>query len=406
VRPTDLLLFTRARLDAQHATKALYAERLAPDFSIFDFLDTRENGLSRVIAWLLDPSGSHAQGERFLIAFIEWLGFGDDWKDRAGSARAWTEVSSGAGSEPGYIDILLRLGDRAVGIENKPSAADQPRQVERYLAHLAHHYPEGHCLLYLSGSGEGPSASSLKPELAAKEIECGRLVVRGYPALITWLESCLCRCRAPSVSVAIEGLAKHIRSEFMGVEDIHGASDLAEAVCENERMVEAALAIFEAEEPIRALIIDRFYRTIREETALRHGWHVIRSDIGPERHTAVLIGFAPQATIGFGFQFDQSRYGWLFYGVASEDGRPLPARAKSTLKSFMGSESGTHYWPVWKNVGPNDRYFPLARRADRDFWLSAYDGRLAKMLVRFVEDAEAALKAAGLLDAIRTRSST
>jgi hypothetical protein len=48
----------------------------------------------------------------------------------------------------------------------------------------------------------------------------------------------------------------------------------------------------------------------------------------------------------------------------------------------------------------------LARRADRDFWLSAYDGRLAKMLVRFVEDAEAALKAAGLLDAIRTRSST
>lgn len=67
------------------------------------------------------------------------------------------------------------------------------------------------------------------------------------------------------------------------------------------------------------------------------------------------------------------------------------------------ARSGTHCWPVWKNVGPNDRYFPVARRADRDFWLSAYDGRLAKMLVRFVEDAKAALNAAGLLEAIRTR---
>ncbi|HEX2764872.1 MAG TPA: hypothetical protein VHM92_13655 [Allosphingosinicella sp.] len=59
------------------------------------------------------------------------------------------------------------------------------------------------------------------------------------------------------MTVAIEGFVKHIRREFMGVEDIHGASDLADAICENERMVEAALAIFEAEEPIRALIIRR-----------------------------------------------------------------------------------------------------------------------------------------------------
>jgi hypothetical protein len=191
----------------------------------------------------------------------------------------------------------------------------------------------------------------------------------------------------------------------MGVEDIHDASDLAQAICENGGMVEAALALFEAEHSIRALIIERFNQMVRQEVALRNGWHLIRSNIGPERYSGVLIGFAPDSTIGFGFQFDQARYGWLFYGVASEDGRSLPARTKSALKAFMGSARGTDYWPVWKNVGPNDRHFPLARRADRDFWLAAYDGRLAKMLVRFVEEVEAALKAAGLLEAVRARQS-
>lgn len=401
--PGDLLLFIRGRLVAQRATKALYAERLAPDFSIFDFLDSRENGLSRVIAWLLDPIGSHAQGERFLVAFMGWLGLGEEWKDRAITARAWTEVSIGAGSQRGYIDILVRCGDRALAIENKPSALDQPWQVERYLDDLANRCREGHCLLYLSGSGDGPSETSIAARRAEAEIGRGTLVVRGYPALVSWLESCLSMSRAPSVSVTIEGLAKHVRKEFMGVGDIHEASDLAQAVCENTGMVDAARALLEAERSIRARIVERFDGAVRDKIAGRKGWHVVRSDLGPERHSGFLIWFAADSTIGFGFQFDQARYGWLFYGVASENGRALPPGTKAALKAFMNSQSGTEYWPVWKSVGPNDRYFPLARQADREFWLAAYDGRLADMLVRFVEEAEAALAGAGLMEAVRSR---
>ncbi|HEY5712620.1 MAG TPA: PD-(D/E)XK nuclease family protein [Allosphingosinicella sp.] len=401
--PGDLLFFIRGRLVAQRTTKAVYAERLAPDFSIFDFLDTRENGLSRVIAWLLDPMGSHAQGERFLVAFIGWLGLGEEWKDRAATARSWTEVSTGAGSQRGYIDILVRCGGRALAIENKPSALDQPLQVERYLDDLADKCREGHCLLYLSGSGDGPSESSIATDRAEAEIDRGTLVVRGYPALVSWLESCLSMSKAASVSVTIEGLAKHVRKEFMGVGDIHETSDLAQAVCENSGLVDAALALLEAEPSIRARIIERFDGAVRERIAGRKGWHVVRSNLGPERYSGLLIGFAAESTIGFGFQFDQARYGWLFYGVASENGRALPPRTKSVLKAFMNSESGTEYWPVWKSVGPNDRHFPFAKQADREFWLAAYDGRLADMLVRFVEEAEAALESAGLMAAVRSR---
>ena len=50
----------------QIKTKAALAETEAPDFFPLDFLDARERGLSRIIAWLLNSDGSHAQSTRFL----------------------------------------------------------------------------------------------------------------------------------------------------------------------------------------------------------------------------------------------------------------------------------------------------------------------------------------------------
>jgi hypothetical protein len=402
VTPIDVLHFARGRLNAQRAAKAVYGGRLAPDFPMFDFVGTAEGGLSRVIAWLLDPGGTHAQGARFLAAFLERLGLDDEWMSSAPKARVWTEMSTGTLADVGYLDILIRLGSRSLAIENKPSAPDQPRQVDRYLNSLAENCPAGHCLLYVSGSGDGPSALSIDEERAETEIARGTLIVRGYSALIPWLDVCVSVCRAPSVAVAVEGLIGHIREEFIGVSDVYEALDLATAVCADPAMLDATLALLEAEQPIRGRILARFQQTVRDRIADRNHWHVIRSDFGPERHSAFLIGFAPATEVGFGFQFDKPRYSSLFYGVASEQGRPIPARPKTALKRFLESASGTDYWPVWKSVGPNDRYFTLARHADREFWLAAYDGRLAEMLISFVADAEAALRRAGLWDAIRS----
>ena len=45
--------------------------RAATKFSIFDYLCVRETDLSRIFADLLDPSGSHGQGDRFLSLFLK-----------------------------------------------------------------------------------------------------------------------------------------------------------------------------------------------------------------------------------------------------------------------------------------------------------------------------------------------
>jgi hypothetical protein len=54
------------RLDRKQAT----------GFNVFDFIDPDENKLSDVLAWLLDPKGSHGQGDVFLPQLFEHLGFG------------------------------------------------------------------------------------------------------------------------------------------------------------------------------------------------------------------------------------------------------------------------------------------------------------------------------------------
>lgn len=60
------------KINALETAQALYSRQLSPDFSTFDYINTDELGLSRILAALLDPQGSHAQQESFLRLFVEY----------------------------------------------------------------------------------------------------------------------------------------------------------------------------------------------------------------------------------------------------------------------------------------------------------------------------------------------
>lgn len=100
---------------------------------------------------------------------------------------------------------------------------------------------------------------------------------------------------------------------------------------------------------------------------------------------------------------DTASYGWFYYSLNSVDGVRLPAGLKGAMKGLPGAPKSGTAWPVWKLVGPNDRYFPLATHADRAFWLSAQDGSLAAMVIDFVDAVDKRLRADRLLTAVRSR---
>lgn len=67
-------VLTRVSLRIADHEADIAAQTRAPFYRPFEFVDTSELGLSRILAWMLSPDGTHAQGDRFLRLFMDWLG--------------------------------------------------------------------------------------------------------------------------------------------------------------------------------------------------------------------------------------------------------------------------------------------------------------------------------------------
>ena len=71
----NLLNKVNAKVQALKTAKQLYGEQLAPNFLVFDFVNTNEIGLSGILACLLDPKGTHGQKTLFLESFIKKMNY-------------------------------------------------------------------------------------------------------------------------------------------------------------------------------------------------------------------------------------------------------------------------------------------------------------------------------------------
>ncbi|WP_201092174.1 PD-(D/E)XK nuclease family protein [Thiocystis minor] len=105
-----------------------FADQLAPDFRLFDYLRTDECGLSRCLVDLLDPQGKHGQGRLYLDLFLARIG-AVAW---AGSDRCHSVVAEKVIENRRRIDIYLKFDSGVIGIENKPWASDQNQQLKAY----------------------------------------------------------------------------------------------------------------------------------------------------------------------------------------------------------------------------------------------------------------------------------
>ena len=122
--------------DLTEQSELRIASQLAPDFNYFDLFDPNENALSFILSDLLDPEGSHGQGNDFLRLFCDAIGV--DFPTSILKASVETESSTYLlkGKERRRIDLVIETKDWIVGIENKPWASDQKDQLLDYYEHL------------------------------------------------------------------------------------------------------------------------------------------------------------------------------------------------------------------------------------------------------------------------------
>ena len=268
---SNLLTAVHARLGGFREARNIYARRLAPGFNVVSLLRPDELRLSVVLAELLDPAGSHAQGRRFWALFAEHFQL-PAWTRNARNLRVRTEVRTDAlSTTERRIDVLIELdGDAAVAIENKPWATDQADQVADYLLHLSRRYSNGHLLLYLSGNGRGPESPSIRDADRIIVLADGRFLVAGFADLLPWLAACRSACEAPAVTAFLSELETYIRAEFMGVQDSMKTSLIVEEATRNGAAVEAALEIARAVDDIRVKLLDDLEGQLRALIAEAH----------------------------------------------------------------------------------------------------------------------------------------
>lgn len=112
-------------LDARRAGAELYG---SPRLNAFDLFRPDENRISALIADLLDPSGTHGQGSLFVNSLLEVIGLPTAGLNDHVKIRR--EMPTAARRR---IDLVIETPDVIVGIENKPWAGQQPKQLRDYL---------------------------------------------------------------------------------------------------------------------------------------------------------------------------------------------------------------------------------------------------------------------------------
>lgn len=145
--------------------RAISGER----FNVFSalWLDRREIYHSRFLAYLLDPTGHHDQGYRFLNEFLSIIGLdGIDTRTKGQNVSIITEYDIG---NLGRIDIVVKVPHAVIAIENKVDAGEQDEQVKRYREWLDEIKPIQGArvetkLVFLTPDGRAPRSGPLRPD--------------------------------------------------------------------------------------------------------------------------------------------------------------------------------------------------------------------------------------------------
>lgn len=242
-------------LGAVREAKRRFADRLAPDFNIFDYFRADEIALSSCIADLLDPQGTHGQGSKFLVMFFGKVCQDTNWIRSFENCKVVKEKQA---NDQRRIDVHLEFSEGIVGIENKPWAIDQYRQLSDYAKYLEESARDNNWLLiYLCNND--PSQESLTTEYRKALEEKEHFIHCSYFKLIDWLDCCRAEARAPSVGIFIEELIKFIRISINGELEMSEEKEVTDVVLASKRNLSAAFDISSAMTSIKSGMLRGFH---------------------------------------------------------------------------------------------------------------------------------------------------
>lgn len=261
----ELLKNVAFKIGTLNEAKRLYANRLAPDFNIFDYMRDNEMGLSRCIASLLNPSGTHGQGSLFLKSFLERIDkvlseneLVINWADTVTDGCQVSLEKQAIGLR--RIDVYLRFNNgEIIGIENKPWAWDQKDQLKDY-AKFIESQASGKkwLIIFLSNNDPASSEFSINKEDREKLESSGNFVWLDYAELVEWLEFCAQNSKALNVRIFIEELAKFVKTKINGELDMSEITEVKSIILKSTNNFKKAFHIFKTIKTLKKTYLTSF----------------------------------------------------------------------------------------------------------------------------------------------------
>lgn len=234
------------------------------DFNVFRLcgVDHYETANSKIIAELLNPQGSLAyHGGIFLDMFLAHLGRPENFDIE--TARVYTEYII----DEGRIDILIEDDQgKAIIIENKIYAADQPEQLKRYNEFGKRKYGKGNYrILYLTLYGE----EATKQSCGGDDYELDYLPISYEKHILGWLVFMANMLQEDeSVAPILRHYSEHIKQLAIQGMNAQEKQKIANMISADPEMMESANRVYEAwdfcKQNVMSKLVDTIERVAKE----------------------------------------------------------------------------------------------------------------------------------------------
>lgn len=244
------------------------AQITGENFNIFNILNLHTSEVrlhSNFLSNLLNPEGSHGQGDIFLKIFIDYLTSIEKIKKHTFNtikAKTTSEFYIGKKTKDrgGRIDIYISDNENAIIIENKIYAGDQENQLLRYYNHN-----DKASLFYLNLEGESPSEFSTGKKI--EENEDFFCISYKYD-IINWLE--ICRKEAANHPMLRETLLQYIyliKSLTNQSTNKKMSMEIVNQILHNSESVEAFFDIFGSKKDVYRHLLENYLKKDLESLA-------------------------------------------------------------------------------------------------------------------------------------------
>ncbi|MDZ7790286.1 MAG: PD-(D/E)XK nuclease family protein [Xanthomonadales bacterium] len=390
----ELLRDVSRRLDVVQEAENRFSRQLAPRFNAFHYLRNDEYGLSWCLSDLLDPNGTHGQGDLFLSSFIELLP-----KRDAFSASNLTGIRLEHPTDSDRrIDILLRFSTGWVGIENKPWADDQEDQLKDYSEYLGRSCRGNESWALVFFSNRDPTANSIDSELREQLETTDNFVQFDFRSIEHWLRACACEVQSIRVRLFVEELSDYIRQNLGEALDMTDEREVISVIEQSDDFVRAASDVARSWDAMKLELACDFRKRLKDAFEKHPYLDYSEEDWKPISKGSTHCGFYVLANkfpkdMRLSFQFDNAQFRNFFIGVDKVDEPTAQGMGGSeaifqTLKKRFNSGGKTVYssWWCWADehelLGEGFRNWNTSSEP----WVAIRNGRLAD---RFVEISEA-----------------